>query len=98
MTHGKRGTRLPDAGSLVFHGAVRRSALSVANTLLDPVAKVLVDVAEVPEGALDNGLGHAGEQRSHDVADEPVSCGVVQHLADQRAGLAPVIVLGVQLV
>src|SRR5712692_7421156 len=86
------------AGPSVYRGAIWRSGLSGADALLDPLAQVLVHVPEVPEGTLEPRFGHTGEQRPHDVADQPVPCGVVHHLADQRAGLAPVVVLGVLLV
>src|SRR5277367_2792426 len=86
------------AGRPSCYGAIWRSGLSGADALLDTLAQFLVHVPEVPEGALEDGLGHAREQRSHDVADQPVPCGVVHHLPDQRAGLTPVVVLGVQLV
>ena len=66
--------------------AIHRSSLRGTDALLDALAQVLVHVPEVPEGALEDGLGHPREQRSHDVADEPVSCGVIHHLADQLAG------------
>src|SRR5580704_1735071 len=77
------------------YGAIWRSGLSLADALLDALAQFLVHVPQVPEGPLEDGLGHAREQRSHDVADQAVPCGVVHYLADQRAGLAPVVVLGV---
>src|SRR5580692_8734140 len=92
------GPALAGAGPPSCYGAIWRSGQSGADALLDALAQFLVHVPEVPEGALEDGLGHACEQRSHDVADQPVPCGVIHHLADQRAGLAPVVVLGVLLV
>ena len=53
----------------------------------------LVHVAPVLEGALQHRLGHALEQVADDVADQPLPGGVVEHLADHGAGLAPVVVL-----
>ena len=77
---------------------VGRLGLAVADSLLDLVAEVLVDVLPVLEGALEDRLGHAVEQVAGDVAGQPVAGGVVHHVADEGAGLAPVVVLGVQLV
>src|SRR5690348_14658462 len=67
----RRARRLPAPGPF-RRGAIWRSGLSGADALLDPLAQFLVHVPEVPEGALEDGLGHAREQRSHDVADQPV--------------------------
>ena len=70
--------------------AVRRGRLR------DPVAQVLVHVAPVLEGTQEYGLGHAIEQVADDVAHQPRAGGIVKHVADHGAGLAPVVVLGVQ--
>jgi hypothetical protein len=40
-------------------------------------------------------LGHPVEQVADDVVHQPLPGRVVEHLADQRAGLTPVVVLGV---
>jgi hypothetical protein len=46
----------------------RTLALSGADAAFDFVAEPLVHVPQVGEGALEDRLGHAGEQRSRDVA------------------------------
>jgi hypothetical protein len=52
---------------------------------------VPVHGAPVLEGALQDRLAHARPEVADDVADQAVTSGVVEHLADQRAGLAPVV-------
>src|ERR1700685_1109621 len=72
------------------------SGLLGADAGFAPVAEALVHVAPVLEGALQDRLGHPVEQVADDVADQPLAGRVVEHLADQRARLAPVVVLLVQ--
>jgi hypothetical protein len=50
------------------------------------------------EGALESRVGDAVEQVAGDVAGQPVAGSVVHHVADEGAGLAPVVVLGVPFV
>ena len=65
-----------------------------AHALLDALAQIGVDVAKVFDGALQHRLGHTVEQVSNDVGDQPISLGVIHDVADQSAGLAPVVIVG----
>jgi hypothetical protein len=51
----------------------RRPKLSGVDAIFDAVTDVLVDVAPVLEGPLQNRFGDAVEQMAHDVVDEPVT-------------------------
>jgi len=43
---------------------------------------------------LQHGLSHTVEQVSNDVVDQPIPLGVIHDVADQSAGLAPVVIVG----
>jgi hypothetical protein len=60
--------------------STRRSLarLSAADALLDPVTEILFHIAEILEGAFQDGFGHAVEQVADDIGDQPVPFGVVR--------------------
>ena len=76
----------------------RRWFGSLPDTFFDPIAEVAVDVAPVVEGALQHRLADAGPQMANDVVHQSFPLGIVHDVADQGAGLAPVVVLGAQRV
>jgi len=59
---------------------------TLADGVGDAVTDLLVDVAPVFEGPLQDRFGHSVAQVPGDVADQPVAGPVVEHLADQGAG------------
>src|SRR6202042_437383 len=61
---------------------------------LDLAAEVLVHVAPVLEGALQDRFGHPVEQVADDVGDQPLAGRVVEHLTDHGARLAESVVFG----
>src|SRR5689334_16391795 len=79
-----------------FTPARPRSRGFASDGLLDAVADDLVDVAPVLEGTHQDRLGHAVAQMPGDIAHQPPAFGVVHHIANQHAGLTPVVVFGVQ--
>ena len=64
------------------------------DALGDAVADLLVDVAPVLERSFQDGGGHAVAEMPDDVGDQAVARRVVEDVADQGAGLAPVVVVG----
>ena len=69
-----------------------------ADELLDLLAGLGVDALPVVEGALEHRRLHAAEQVAGDGLDERLALLVVPHLADERAGLAEVVVVLAQRV
>src|ERR1700761_6271538 len=94
MLSSRPGAFFPAPGPLAVQGW---SGLAVADAFFDPVAVALVHVAQVAEGTLEHRLSDAVAQLGDRVGDQPVAGGVVHHGADQGAGLAEVVVLGVRL-
>lgn len=64
----------------------------------DVIAQLLVDLSPVFDRAIQHVFGDAALQVTDDVADHAGTTGIVEYVADQRTGLAEVIVLGAQRV
>ena len=62
----------------------------------DAIADFLVDVAPVVQGAFEDGLGHTIAEVADHIRDQTVTSRIVHDLSDQRAGLTPIIIFGMQ--
>src|ERR1700716_932694 len=78
------------------HVEIVNQGLSGADALFDAVTDIGVDVAPVLEGACQHRLADSLEQVTNNVVDQPIPLRVVHNVADQGAGLTPVVVLGPQ--
>src|SRR5699024_2552059 len=80
---------------IAFNMEVYRRPLCLLEPAAETVASLLIDVAPVFKVPLQYRLGHPVFQVANDMRSQPVPGGLVHHVADQRAGLPPVVIVGV---
>jgi hypothetical protein len=89
------------SGADTVGAALDRRSRRAARTIryvprLRSCRRFLVDVFPVLEGVLKHFFGDPVTQVRGDVGHHPATLGVVHHVADECAGLAPVVVRGAQ--
>ena len=75
------------------HGRLRLTLAPRCSTSLGARAGALANPWSGIEGARQHRRGHVGLEMADDVAHQPVACRLVHHVAHERAGRAPVVVV-----